>query len=361
MGGAPTATGGGGGTGGSPGIFIPTDMVDMLFVIDDSSGMRLSQTNLERNLPVFFGALKALPRGLPDLRIAVISSDMGAGDGSISGCAGDGRGGRFQYAARGACIATTLEATATFIVHSHGVTNYTGDLADVMTCIAALGENGCGFEHPLAAISRALGADGRAPPAENQGFLRRDAFLFVVIVSNEDDCSAPSGSGLFDAAGDVASPLGPLGNFRCVEFGHLCNGSRPPRLAPTGSITDTVTLDGCVPAEGSGMLTPVATLVSQIRALKPFPSQQIVVSAIVGPSTPYQIEWQTPRPPDIAPRAHMSPSCVAADASVGLPAIRTGAFVDAFGGSGVRSSICDDSFAPALQEIANRIAERIAP
>jgi hypothetical protein len=43
----------------------------------------------------------------------------------------------------------------------------------VFTCIAALGEQGCGFEHQFAAITRALGVDGRGgPPAENADFLR---------------------------------------------------------------------------------------------------------------------------------------------------------------------------------------------
>ena len=40
---------------------------------------------------------------------------MGAGDGLIERCAGNGKGGRFQYAPRGACTATNLEAGQTFI------------------------------------------------------------------------------------------------------------------------------------------------------------------------------------------------------------------------------------------------------
>jgi len=58
--------------------------VDLLFVIDDSSSMRLSQDNLTRNFPVLMNALESLPSGLPNVHIAVVSTDMGAGDGSIA-------------------------------------------------------------------------------------------------------------------------------------------------------------------------------------------------------------------------------------------------------------------------------------
>ena len=59
--------------------------VDMLFLVDDSSSMRLSQDNLRRNFPVFMQRLMD-PPGLPNIHVAVVSSDMGAGDGSIGEC-----------------------------------------------------------------------------------------------------------------------------------------------------------------------------------------------------------------------------------------------------------------------------------
>ena len=42
-----------------------------------------------------------------------------------------------------------------------------------------------GFEQPLEAMYRAL----LDPEKLNQGFLREDAFLAVIIISDEDDCS----------------------------------------------------------------------------------------------------------------------------------------------------------------------------
>src|SRR5262249_32011878 len=150
------------------------------------------------------------------------------------------------------------------------------------------------FSQPLASIARALGADGQPPPAENQGFLRPDAFLFIAVLMDEDDCSVPPGSGLFDETSGTTldSPLGPLGEYRCNEFGHLCNGVKPPRRAPNNNVSDVVMLDSCASAEGAGMLTPLATLTAQLRALKSHPDQQILVGVITGPGAPYAVHWK---------------------------------------------------------------------
>jgi hypothetical protein len=335
-------------------MFVATRKVDMLFLVDNSSSVRLMQDNLNRNFPIFMNRLMD-PPGLPDLRIAVATSDMGTGDSLISGCnQTGGDNGNFQYTPRGSCSSTGLAPGATWIADDGTTKNFTGNLADVFTCISAVGESGCGFEQELASVTRALGADGRPAPAANQGFLRDDAFLFIVILTDEDDCSVPPGSGLFDTQSNtkLASPLGPVTNFRCNEFGHLCNGKKPPRLAPNGDVNATVTLDGCVSAEGAGMLTPVATIVSQLRALKPFPDQQIIVSAIAGPPTPYQVTWRPAQTSDTGPWPGIGHSCIATDGSVGDPAVRIAQWVTSFGTNGLFMSVCSDNFGPSLDRMA---------
>ena len=336
------------------GAFVPVRKVDMLVVVDDSAETRLMQDNLVRNFPTFINRLMD-PPGLPDLHVAVISTDMGAGDGSIAGCdATGGKNGIFQYQARADCTSTGLAPGATFIADDGTNRNYAGPISDVFGCIAALGESGCGFEHQLAAITRALGADGSPPPAENQGFLRPDAFLVILLLTNEDDCSAPAGSNFYDTMTNetLASDLGPPLNFRCNEFGHLCNGAKPPRLAPNGDVNAKVALDGCVSAEGAGMLTPVATIVSQLRALKPFPDQQIVITAIAGPTTPYQVTWRNPLLMDTGPWPGIEHSCAATDGHVADPAIRIADFVHRFGDNGLVLSACSDNWGSALDRTA---------
>jgi len=351
-----------GGAGGG-GTFVPTRKLDMLFVIDDSPEVRLPHDNLIRNFPSFLTRLMD-PPGLPDLHIAVISTDMGAGDGSIASCdATGGKNGVFQHTARGTCMSTGLDPGATYIADNGLVRNYTGNLADVFTCIAALGEQGCGFEHQFAATLRALGADGRPAPLENQGFLREDAYLVIIMLTNEDDCSAPA-STFYDTTtnANLASPLGPAQNFRCNEFGHLCNGVKPPRLAPNGSVDDAVTLDGCVSAESAGMLIPVGDVVAALRTVKPFPDQQIVVAAIAGPPAPYTVHWHAPYVgTDTGPWPHMTHSCNGTDGSFADPSVRIAQWAGSYSDNGIFLSICDTNWAPSLDRIAALLSPSAMP
>src|SRR3954469_12554578 len=78
LGGGPD--GGGGRWGGA--LQLTQVPLDVLFLIDDSSAMKLAQQNRLRSFPTFMPRLQD-PQGLPNLHIAVVSQDMGAGDGSI--------------------------------------------------------------------------------------------------------------------------------------------------------------------------------------------------------------------------------------------------------------------------------------
>ena len=352
---------------------ISNHNLDVLFMIDNSASMNLSQANLLRNVPTFMNVLKDLPGGLPNIHVAVVSSDMGAGDGMVNAsCSATGDNGVFQSAPRGTCTSTTLLPGATFISNVGGSTNYAApDIATVFACIAALGQAGCGFESPFASVLRALGADDKPLPAENQGFLRADALLAIVMVTNEDDCSTGAGVPLdfYDSNSDMAfsSPFGPSADYRCNEFGHLCDGVRPPRMAPNGQVGDTVTLQNCTSSECDGLLTPVAEVAARIKALKAAPASEIFVAAITGPATPYQVHWAAPlNAADTScgmascPRPQITHSCTAADNSFADPAVRVTQLAAAFGANGFVSSICDADFAPALQQIATRIGTLLA-
>jgi hypothetical protein len=372
------ATGGGGAGGGGGNrwtgtIGPPNRNLDILFMVDDSSSMRLAQTNLLNNFPAFMTSLQSAPQGLPNVHIAVISQDMGAGDGSISGCdSTGGNQGIFQYTARGTCTATNLQAGATYISNIGGVANYTGNLADVFSCIAALGESGCGFEQQFKSILRALGADGQPPPAENQGFLRPDAALAIVMVTNEDDCSAAPGTPLYDTKSNVlvTSEFGPPSNYRCNEFGHLCSmGSgapmHPVRDAPNNNVSATVTYDQCTSNDTDGYLLSVKDTADKIRALKADPSRISVVSISGGP-TPYVVHWKNPATADTScgaascPWPEITHSCMASDGSFGDPGVREAQLVHEFGSNGLLLSVCDASYAPSLDRVAQMLNSSIS-
>jgi len=340
--------------------------VDLLFLVDDSSSMRLSQDNLLRNFPVLMTTLRDLPGGLPNVHIAVISSDMGAGDGSIASCDDQGgKNGIFQYQPQGNCLSSGLDPGATFISDIDGVRNYSGNLEDVFTCIAALGEQGCGFEHQFAAITRALGVDGHgAAPIENQPFLRPDAYLAIVLITDEDDCSAAPGFKFYDTANNMnmASQLGPPANFRCNEFGHLCNGAPPNRNAPNLDTNATAAYDGCTSNETGHYLLGVRDTADRLRSLKA-DDGQIMIAAITGPRTPYVVGWKQPSTQDTSCNANgqscpwpmIQHSCTAADGNFADPAVRIGELADQFGENGRVLSICETDYSPALADIAGSV------
>jgi hypothetical protein len=353
--------GGDGAAGDIPGPTIVTRDIDILFMVDDSRGFVPAQQKLLINFPVFVQALQQLPGGLPNVHIAVVSSDMGSGAYPIELCNNDR--GIFQStvgrAAPATCTSTGLAAGETFISNVEGQANYTGKLEDVFACIAALGDDGCGYEAPLASVARALGADGAPAPTENAGFLRPNARLAIVVVTDEDDCSVPPDSTLF-ASGPghqyVSDPEGPLTSYRCNEFGHLCNGAAPPRTMAAQFATGA-----CVPAEEQGRLVPVHTLVQGIKQLKADPSK-ILVSVIAGPPEPYAVELT---PPLLAEDPSMWPevdhSCMEASGGYADPGVRLAAFAKAFGANGLYQTICAPSFAPALQAIAAQIGKAVNP
>jgi hypothetical protein len=331
--------------------------IDIVFMVDNSSSMIPLQAKLTMNFPVFMNVLKGLPGGLPNVHIGVVSSSMGAGrNPSVDHCMPGGDQGIFQSAKLGTtCAAGSLNAGQNYIINVNGAPNYTGDISDAFSCIAALGDGGCGFEHQFESVLRSLGADGAAAPAQNAMFLRPDAFLAIILITNEDDCSAPPNSDLFDSTSQtVSDPLGPLQSYRCNEFGHLCGGKAPPRT-PAGP-TD---LSGtCVSAE-DGRLLRVTDVVTAMKQLKPDPTK-ILVAAIAGPPSPYIVDLgpsQVKGDPSMWP--FVRHSCMAADGTYADPSIRIKQWIDAFGSNGVFEEICNDSFAPALTVIADEIGKKI--
>jgi hypothetical protein len=333
--------------------------IDLLFMVDNSSSMSASQEDLRRGFSRFMEVFKNLPGGVPDVHMAVISSDMGVGHDEVAGCnATGGDNGEFQHGvARGAldCTSTGLIPGATYISSTGGENpqnNFSGDIGDVFRCIAPIGQTGCGFENPLRSVARALGADGQPPPSANRGFLRPDAYLGIVLITNEDDCSAASPS-FYDIQNNsnLAARLGPPGNFRCAEFGYLCDGARPGRQAPNGLVTDVVSYGTCVPAE-SGELVPVSSFVRMIKSLKPDP-RQIFVASIQGMPEPFEVRWRSAPFVGDPPWPEIGHSCIGGNGSYADPGIRLQSFVAAFGANGLVFPICNDDFGPALHQIAS--------
>jgi len=371
---------------------------DVLFVVDDSSSMAPLQAKLAQAIPAFTGGLTSAGGGRVDLHVAVASTSLGAGAwGNVPTCGNDHPGndqGTFQQGPGGARAGSCsgLLSGDTYLKTGDGTganpPNFSGALEATLGCMVTLGTSGCQFASPLESAEYALAKGLRAPGTiadsthdpDNGGFLRDNAVLAVIMLTNQDDCSVTSDSLLFDpghtTVADSMSNLGGLQHYRCNEFGHLCNGQPPPHQAPASPVT----LDGCVSAEQNGLqdtplevdptgrpdpthghLMNVADLIAFTKSLKSDP-ERIVVAAISGPPTPYVVDGF----PNAAAGNELQPevrhSCEQAGTSpleFGSPAVRVKQWVDGFGDNGIFEPICGATLQPALAAIATVIRRQL--
>jgi hypothetical protein len=382
--------------------------LDLVFMIDDSPSMGPKAGKLGGQLPEMLAALKDPSDGsYPDLRVAIIDSDLGTAGAYPTGpCgpndSGSGYGdvGNFQMRGAAGCGANPdalwLEYTAGKPV-SFGRTM---DIRLVFACLAGnLGTAGCEDEHQLQAFEFALVAQS-LHQSQNGGlqntFLRPNAYLGLVFLSDEDDCSAATNDGMF---GDKPELRGESPSLRCATRAHECNGVNltdvPPgyptsaRLeadfagcaartdaCPNGSDGDSGT-DTSGPTRCSP-LKDVHRLAEEIKGLKANPDEQILVAGVFGwprdgrdgrpdmASAKYKIDL-VPNP-DTGDAAHPQiwdywPVCYDPDhepktadtfdaeawgwgARGGL---RMSAFIDEFGENGRKYSICERDFSAAMK------------
>lgn len=185
------------------------DAVDILLVVDDSASVAYQAAQLKAELPRMLSAIttgEAEDVTFPpakSVHVAVTTTDLGGAPPSSQPiCAGDGQDGVFVRPG---------EVGVTCDVSYPGYLAYDADgaalsVVESAACVPLVfgdDENpsvGCGFEQPLEASLKALWpsddtalsfSSGSAHgSAENAGFLRDNSLLIVIVVTDEDDCSA---------------------------------------------------------------------------------------------------------------------------------------------------------------------------
>jgi|ETNmetMinimDraft_26_1059896.scaffolds.fasta_scaffold06030_2 hypothetical protein len=140
-------------------ILDPSSEVDILFVVDDSPSMKQEHDKVKDAFEEFIYEVNA---GDTDWQIGVTTTDMEGNEGGV-----------------------LLGPGPLFITPE--TENYPGVF---LTKIDTVGTQGSGWEQGLQATRRALldSPIGLADSA-NAGFLRPDADLAIVVVSDENDCS----------------------------------------------------------------------------------------------------------------------------------------------------------------------------
>jgi hypothetical protein len=434
----------GGGSGNMPGCGAGdigcTDKIDLLFMIDNSGTMSEEQINLARNFPLLIRRLENLTdsTGMPvnaDVNVMVTTSDFG--NPLCTPFEPDG-----YDPARGAPISTActsrlqdftdltgdtvvpeactntcpapVQPDGPFINFNPGgdnipdavvPTDIDGDgmlespAAQALSCIGPQGVNGCGYEAQLEVMLQALNPAATWNMSATP-FLREDALLAIVMVTDEVDCSVKDYSIMEDPAfqevnPDTGSPA--PSSAICFNAGVECVG--PDAMGVFSECT----------SRASEELQPLARytnyLVSELRENQ---GKEVIMLGILGvplvtahnPDPPYQPtaggladlvyrNWRDGQYPagDILPAEFamgvtaadklfdfgIGPGCTGTDAAgnftgQAIPATRifdvcnSLNYTNDAGEEQIRcciESICDDDFSPAIECLTGIIQESI--
>lgn len=339
---------------------VPAEMVDLLFVVDNSGSTAQEQSSLAAEMP---NLIQALASGdsegrifppVSDLRVGFITSDMGTGGFTIPTCNEPNFGDDGILTRGTACGASPADAPY------FGLRPASGDdvaaFGDTMACLTQVGTQGCGFEQQLDSMLKAItprdgtflsgepitfvnGSRGHGDGA-NENFLRDESLLVVVMLTDEDDCSA-SNPDLFNRAS--ATFTDPDLNLRCSRYADQA-------------------------------VHPVSRYVDGLLALHP--PERLIFFAITGipvdlaPALGERTNWEAlvgdesvrdPRMierPDPASPSQLTPVCSVPGRGVAFPAVRIVRVAEALERRGADvgvQSICQSDYGPVVDLIINHL------
>lgn len=327
--------------------------VDLLFVIDNSGSMAEEQASLVAGFPTLVSALVSPPDRdgdrrpdwlpVPDLHVGVVTTDMGTGGNTVPTCTDPVFGDDGVLVTRGstalAGCAATYPSFLSFVVSESDPALLARDFA----CVASVGSGGCGFEQQLDAMLKAVvpstspirfafdstgHGDGR-----NAGFLRPDSLLGIVIVTDEEDCSAADPEIMNPTSSEYPGDL----NLRCFMY--------------------------------PSAVHPIERYVDGLRALRPDRPELLAFAVIAGipvdlaspTSTPFDAILSDPRmQEEIDPSmpTRLRPSCNVPGRGVAYPPRRLVEVARHLAPHSTVQSICESDFSPAVSAIAELVGRR---
>lgn len=212
-------------------------------------------------------------------------------------------------------------------------TTCAGTMLDFFNCVATVGVNQTKcfkYEQGLRSAMDALDVGGRQAEQAKR-FLRDDAYLVIIFVSDEDDCSVAEGWELSESNYDT------------------CN------LLPD---TDDPSVDTSAKRDA---LVPVSSYINRFKALKGDPSR-VIVAAIAGDSEADTAEGVEADRADYLTSKGDKKVCFqqtkicASDVAQADWGSRYLQLTEGFGPNGIFSNICEEEgIGPALQDIADTI------
>jgi hypothetical protein len=167
----------------SPIVEGPCGKVDFLFIIDNSGSMADKQASLVASFPGFITAIQSTLETVEEYNVGVITTDAYFANTAVPGCAVLGG----LVTATGGFDSSNMvcgpyDAGDNFMTQED-------DLETAFACAAQVGTQGDGLELPMQALIDATDPEGPLadPGACNEGFLREDALLVLVIITDEND------------------------------------------------------------------------------------------------------------------------------------------------------------------------------
>jgi hypothetical protein len=165
---------------GDPSEDEPCKKVDLLFVIDNSGSMGPHQANLIANFPGFVDGMKTELAEAEDYHIGIVTSDAYFENGD--GCTDIG-----HLVTQTGGPGSSDSVCAPYSTGKRYMDDTEPDLYDKFACAAHVGTRGSSHEAPVEAAYQGISPGLNAAGACNEGFVRDDALLVIVIVTDEDD------------------------------------------------------------------------------------------------------------------------------------------------------------------------------
>ena len=298
------------------------ELIDVLFVIDNSGTMGEEQLNLAANFPLLVERLQNLETGgvavNADVNIMVTTTDFGhplctdfqregyapaQGSPIFTGCNEriDGFSTPSNYnkveipeACTDSCPADVVPGGDPFIHFGSSGTNVPGgDVSGALSCVGPQGIDGCGYEAPLETMLQSLRPEAcwNDPSSDackddedwswvSKGFLRPGSTLAIAIITDEADCSVKSPDGfsyftntdndeywLEDPAADMPMPSSAI----CWNAGVKCTDD-----------DDDGVYESCTSREDNPALHPVSRYTEFLEYLEGENFNDIVMLGVLG-------------------------------------------------------------------------------
>ncbi|MEZ4381626.1 MAG: VWA domain-containing protein [Nannocystaceae bacterium] len=381
--------------------------VDIIFVIDDSGSMAEEQALLSENFSAFINVLEA-EDVQANYRLAITTTDAGNprcqkatttppnGNFELSSCVDRVGQGAFtfegvdppldaSYTCLDYCSLTdaelTIRPTSTekdgqdkarpWLQNIEGETNLPDGISTVeaFQCFGPQGVAGCGFESHLESMYKAL-SRAETEGEDNYGFLRDQAILSVVFVTDEADCSYNTAhEAVFTTEKALWNdPNDPIPTSAvCWRAGVECDGE----------ICNSTNVDiggNKGVSDADAVLHPLSRYTDRLQGIeeekKKLDAGAEVLVAVIGgvppdySGDPTEIPYeQSGLDPDFLTDFGTDPGCESAVGGQAVPPVRLREFAEAFqvGEDTNLFSICNPDYSPALKAIADKIRDQIKP